>query len=123
MKKRQRRLMGLMLVCMMTCLPAAQAYAQTDYETSAGVSDQILFPGDSLLNVTGAVMLDGEEKALEEDGSWKNKNEDKVYKANTAEDGSIEITEVGYVVEVQGGKSLRIPRLGAPGESERYSLF
>ncbi len=107
MKKRQKRLFSLLLACMMTCLPATQAFAETAFEASAGVSGQILFPGDSLVNAAGAVMVDGVEAALDETGAWVNKDENKVYTATSAEDGTVQVTQAGYVLVVEEGTASR----------------
>lgn len=102
MKRRQRKLVGLLLACMLTCLPTAQAFAETSFDASAGVSGQILFEKDSVVNAAGAVMLDGAEVAPA-GGSWTNTDEDKVYKASSAEDGTIVLTQAGYMLVVQDG--------------------
>lgn len=105
MKKRQKRLASLLLTCVMVCTPVSQALAETAYEASAGVSGQLLFPQDSLMNVPLAVAVDGQEAVLEEGGIWKNTDEDKVYSAQTDENGVIQLTQEGYVLVVEGGVS------------------
>lgn len=102
MKKRQRRLMSLLLAAMLAAAPATQALAETAFEASAGVSGQILFQKDSLVNAAGAVMLDGEQVA-EAGGSWTNTDENKVYTATSAEDGTIQLSEAGYMLVVEDG--------------------
>lgn len=105
MKKRQKRLASLLLTCVMVCTPVSQALAETAYEASAGVSGQLLFPQDSLTNVPLAVAVDGQEAVLEEGGIWKNTDENKVYSAQTDENGVIQLTQEGYVLVVEGGVS------------------
>ena len=105
MKKRQKKLASLLLACMMLYAPTAQVMAETTFEASAGVSGQLLFPNDSLANVPTAVMLDGQETALQEGMTWKNTDENKVYSAQSDENGVIQLTQEGYVLVVEGGVS------------------
>lgn len=106
MKKIQKRFLGLLLACMMICLPAAQAMAAVSHDVSAGAAGEILFPGDSLINIGLPVMLDGAEAALETPGTWKNTDENKVFRAEMAADGSaIALSAAGYVLTVVDGTS------------------
>ena len=57
MKKRQKKLLGLLLACAMVCLPVSQAAAAISYDASAGVTDQVVFPGDSLINMGEGVAV------------------------------------------------------------------
>ena len=60
MKKRQKRIMGILLSCLLAASPVIQAAAATEYDASAGVSAQVLFPGDSLTGIAGALYKDEE---------------------------------------------------------------
>lgn len=91
----------------MICLPAAQAMAAVSHDASAGAAGEILFPGDSLINVGLPVILDGAE-AVESSGTWENTDENKVFRAEMAEDGSaIVLSAVGYVLTVVDGTSAK----------------
>lgn len=91
----------------MICLPAAQAMAAVSHDVSAGAAGEILFPGDSLINVGLPVILDGAE-AVETSGTWENTDEDKVFRAEMAEDGSaIVLSAAGYVLTVVDGTSAK----------------
>ena len=103
MKNRQKKIIALLLAGAMTMMPVSQVFAETVYDASAGLDQQILFPEDSLTGITAAVTVDGAEAALDESGAWKNTDSEKVYAADTAEDGSIQITQVGYEVEITRG--------------------
>ena len=106
MKKIQKRLLGILLACVMICLPVSQALAAVSYDSSAGVSGQVLFPGDSLINIGVPVFMDGAEVALETPGTWTNTEEGKVFTATTAEDfSSVSLTAAGYVLIVESGTS------------------
>ena len=106
MKKIQKRLLGILLACVMICLPVSQALAAVSYDSSAGVSEQVLFPGDSLINIGVPVFMDGAEVALETPGTWTNTEEGKVFTATTAEDfSSVSLTAAGYVLIVESGTS------------------
>ena len=108
MKNIQKRFLGLLLACMMICLPAAQAMAAVSHDASAGAVDEILFPGDSLINIGVPVMLDGAEAASETPGTWKNTDENKAFRAQTAEDGSaVVLSLAGYVLTVADGTSAK----------------
>ena len=105
MKKRQRRIVALLLACAVASVPVSQAFAETTYDVAAGVDAQILFPKDSLTNIAGAVTVDGAEAAADENGSWTNADDAKVYCATLSEDGTLQITAVGYVLDVEHGTS------------------
>lgn len=105
MKKRQRRIAALLLACAVAGAPVSQAFAETAYDVTAGVDAQILFPKDSLTNIAGTVMVDGAEAAADENGSWTNTDDAKVYCATLSEDGTVQITAVGYVLDVEHGTS------------------
>ena len=105
MKKRQRRIAALLLACAVASVPVSQAFAETTYDVAAGVDAQILFPKDSLTNIAGAVTVDGAEAAADENGSWTNADDAKVYCATLSEDGTLQITAVGYVLDVEHGTS------------------
>lgn len=105
MKRRQRKIAALLLACVMTCLPVSQVFAETSYDVAAGVSAQVLFPKDSLIGIAGAVTVDDAETALTGEGTWTNTEEAKVYAASSLEDGTIEIEQVGYVLDVKKGTS------------------
>ncbi|MDD6324396.1 MAG: InlB B-repeat-containing protein [Lachnospiraceae bacterium] len=105
MKKRQRRIAALLLACAVASVPVSQAFAETAYDVAAGVDAQILFPKDSLTNIAGAVTVDGAEAAADENGSWTNTDDAKVYRATLSEDGTLQITAVGYVLDVEHGTS------------------
>ena len=114
MKKTRRRILGIMMACLMICLPAMQALAQT-YD--AGVMDPapILFPGDELTGIMTPVTLDGEPVALGEgETSWTNDSEGKVYSAAAAEDGSVALTLAGYELDVTGGTSVAADKAAGP---------
>ena len=72
---------------------------------ATGVDAQILFPKDCLTNIAGAVTVDGAEAAADENGSWTNADDAKVYCATLSEDGTLQITAVGYVLDVEHGTS------------------
>lgn len=72
---------------------------------AAGVDAQILFPKDCLTNIAGAVTVDGAEAVADENGSWTNADDAKVYCATLSEDGTLQITAVGYVLDVEHGTS------------------
>ena len=105
MKKRQRRIAALLLACAVASVPVSQAFAETTYDVAAGVDAQILFPKDCLTNIAGAVTVDGAEVAADENGSWTNADDAKVYCATLSEDGTLQITAVGYVLDVEHGTS------------------
>ena len=104
MKKRQRR-PALLLARAVASVPVSQAFAETTYDVAAGVDAQILFPKDCLTNIAGAVTVDGAEAAADENGSWTNADDAKVYCATLSEDGTLQITAVGYVLDVEHGTS------------------
>ena len=103
MKNRQKRLLALLLAGAMMALPVSQAFAETSYDASAGVEQRVLFPKDSLTGITAGLTVDGTQTEVSEDGSWTNTDDGKVYVAETAEDGSIQITQAGYELEVESG--------------------
>ena len=103
MKKRQRRLLALLLAGAMAALPVSQVFAETSYDASAGVEQQILFPKDSLTGITAGLTVDGTQMDVSGEGSWTNTDSEKVYVADTSEDGSIQLTSVGYELEVENG--------------------
>lgn len=105
MKMRQRRIAALLLACAVAGVPVSQAFAETAYDVAAGVDAQILFPKDSLTNIAGAVTVDGSEAAADENGSWTNTDDAKVYRATLTEDGTLQITAVGYMLDVEHGTS------------------
>lgn len=105
MKKRQRRIAALLLACAVASVPVSQAFAETTYDVAAGVDAQILFPKDCLTNISGAVTVDGAEAVADENGSWTNADDAKVYCATLSEDGTLQITAVGYVLDVEHGTS------------------
>ncbi len=88
----------------MVCLPVSQAMASVSVDASAGVSGQVLFPGDTLINAGLPIMKDGEQVGLDTPGSWTNTDEGRVYTASTSEDGgSIVLTAAGSVLVVESG--------------------
>ena len=103
MKNRQKKVLALLLAGAMMALPVSQAFAETSYDASAGVEQQVLFPKDSLTGITAGLTVDGTQTDASEDGSWTNTDDGKVYVADTAEDGSIQITQAGYELEVESG--------------------
>lgn len=105
MKKRQRRIAALLLACAVASVPVSQAFAETTYDVAAGVDAQILFPKDCLTNIAGAVTVAGAEAVADENGSWTNADDAKVYCATLSEDGTLQITAVGYVLDVEHGTS------------------
>lgn len=105
MKKTQIRFFSILLACLLICAPVSQVFAETAYDASMGVSGQLLFPKDSLVSTAGLVMLDGAEQPLAEGGVWVNTDEEKVFTANSAEDGTIHLTQAGYLLTVEGGVS------------------
>lgn len=107
MMKKQRRLLSILLTCALLCLPALQALAATSCDASVLDGTSVLFPGDSLINVAVPVMLDGAaaEMDAENPGTWTNRTEGKAFRAENAEDGTIQLTLAGYVLTVKGGTS------------------
>ena len=109
MKKRQKKLLGLLLACAMVCLPVSQAAAAISYDASAGVTDQVVFPGDSLINMGEGVAVmkdDGTPVTLDTPGTWTNTEDGTVYKASSSEDGlSLVLTKAGKVLTVEYGES------------------
>ena len=103
MKNRQKRLLALLLAGAMMALPVSQAFAETSYDASAEVEQRVLFTKDSLTGITAGLTVDGTQTEVSEDGSWTNTDDGKVYVAETAEDGSIQITQAGYELEVESG--------------------
>ena len=90
----------------MVCLPAAQAMAAVSYDVSAGAADEILFPGDKLINAALPVMMDGAEVALDTPGTWTNTDEAQVFRAGMTEDGTaITLSPAGYVLVTENGRS------------------
>ena len=57
MKKRQKGFIGVMLACLLVCLPVSQALAEVQIE-AAEVDGKLLFPEDSLVNAWLPVMMD-----------------------------------------------------------------
>lgn len=106
MKKRQKKLFGILLTCLMVCLPVSEALAATSYDAVTLADTQTLFPNDSLINLTTVVMPDGTEVAPE-GGVWTNTEEGIAYKAAYAEDGRLSLTQAGYILEVEGGTSAK----------------
>lgn len=106
MKRKQRKIMSLFLAGMMLCIPTSQALAETAYEADSGISGQLLFPNDSLVNLTSGVAVEGEEVALD-GNSWTNQEKGIVYWAESDEDGMIQITKEGYMLVVVGGMSAK----------------
>ncbi|MCD8073717.1 MAG: InlB B-repeat-containing protein [Lachnospiraceae bacterium] len=124
MKKMQRKILSLLLCCVMGCVPAAQVMAATSYEASAvSTSEQktVLFPGDSLTGIADGtvITITTEEGTLSaENGTWTNSSDkDTAYlvtytEAVVAEDGSvtspasIQLTPAGYVLTVADGTSV-----------------
>jgi len=123
MKKMQRKILSLLLCCVMGCVPAVQVMAATSYDASAvSVSEQktVLFPGDSLTGVADGtvITITNEEGTLSaENGTWTNSSDkDTAYQvtytdAVTADDGtvtpaSIQLTPAGYVLAVVDGTSV-----------------
>ncbi|MCC8138315.1 MAG: hypothetical protein LIO76_09720 [Clostridiales bacterium] len=130
MKRKQRRLLALLLACMMMCIPAAQVMAASAYDvTSEELAGAVLFPGDSLTGIAEGTVItgtDGTQTTADGSGTWKNETEDKAvtasYTAGTeaviaiAGDGSevveseavpasIQMTLAGYVLIVVDGTS------------------
>ncbi|MDO4324185.1 MAG: InlB B-repeat-containing protein, partial [Lachnospiraceae bacterium] len=104
MKKRQRRLSGFLLACMMVCLPVSQAMAARSVDVSEGAGGQVLFPGDILNNAALPIMKDGAAVGTDTPGSWTNTEEGTVYTASTSEDGSaIILSAAGSVLVVENG--------------------
>lgn len=124
MKKMQRKILSLLLCCVMGCVPAAQVMAATSYEASAvSTSEQktVLFPGDSLTGIADGtvITITTEEGTFSaENGTWTNSSDkDTAYlvtytEAVVAEDGSvtspasIQLTPAGYVLTVADGTSV-----------------
>ena len=104
MKKRQKKIFGILLSCLLAVSPVMQAGAATEYDAANGVNAQLLFPGDSLTGVGGAIVR-GEE-TLSEGGSWTNDDKGIVYAATSNPDnGTIELETVGYMLDVENGTS------------------
>ncbi|MCD8346529.1 MAG: InlB B-repeat-containing protein [Lachnospiraceae bacterium] len=123
MKKMQRKILSLLLCCVMGCVPAAQVMAATSYEASAVNANEqktVLFPGDSLTGIADGTVISitNEEGTLSaENGTWTNpEDKDTVYQvtyteAVNAEDGtvtpaSIQLAPAGYVLTVVDGTSV-----------------
>ncbi len=126
MKRKLRTVLSLLLVCVMMCVPAAQALAAVSYDvTSADLSSTVLFPGDSLTGLpagTVVVAPNGDEETVDS-GSWENTSKKKAYTAayepateETAvlEDGTeqvtsnparVQLTTAGYILTVVNGTS------------------
>lgn len=108
MKKTRKRIFGILMTALMICLPAMQALAQT-YDVSVMDPAPILFPGDELTGIVTPVMLDGAplDLGVEVPAVWTNQDENKVYSAALAEDGSgsILLALAGYELDVEGGAS------------------
>lgn len=121
MKKIQKRFLGLLLACMMICLPAAQALAAVSHDASAGTVDEILFPKDSLINVGLPLQMEADGTILESTATWENTDEDRAFHAKTAEDGSaIVLSAAGYVLTVVDGTSAK---QDAPDETSNHYEF
>ncbi len=130
MKRKQKRVLALLLACMMMYIPAAQAMAASVYEvTSDELAGAVLFPGDSLTGIAEGTVItktNGDQTTADGSGVWKNESESKAvtasYTAGTdavvsaAEDGtevveaeavpaSIQLTLAGYVLTVVEGTS------------------
>ena len=104
MKKRQKKLLGFLLACMMVCLPVSQAMAAVSVDASAGVTEQVLFPGDTLINAGVTITKDGVDVGQDTPGSWTNTDEGTVYTASMSEDwSSIVLTAAGSVLVVENG--------------------
>ncbi|MCD8336292.1 MAG: InlB B-repeat-containing protein [Lachnospiraceae bacterium] len=124
MKKMQRKILCLLLCCVMGCVPAAQVMAATSYEAfavSASEQKTVLFPGDSLTGIADGtvITITNEEGTLSaENGTWTNPSDkDTAYQvtytdAVVAEDGSVAspaaicLTPAGYILTVAGGTSV-----------------
>ncbi|MCD7834191.1 MAG: InlB B-repeat-containing protein [Lachnospiraceae bacterium] len=124
MKKMQRKILSLLLCCVMGCVPAAQVMAATSYEASAVSTNEqktVLFPGDSLTGIADGtvITITTEEGTFSaENGTWTNSSDkDTAYlvtytEAVVAEDGSvtspasIQLTPAGYVLTVADGTSV-----------------
>ena len=101
MKKRQKGFIGVMLACLLVCLPVSQALAEVQIE-AAEVDGKLLFPEDSLVNAWLPVMMDGIDVSAENPGSWTNTDSGIVYSASVS-DTEIVLTEAGYVLVVENG--------------------
>jgi hypothetical protein len=105
----KRRIVSILLACALVCLPVSQAAAAGTIDVSAGVSEQLLFPGDSMTGVGLPVMKAGDEIAQEmPDGIWTNTDTESgtVYSASVNDDWTaIVLTEVGRVLVVENGTS------------------
>ncbi len=131
MKRKQRRLLALLLACMMMCIPAAQVMAASSYDvTSDDLGSAVLFPGDSLTGMAeGTVLIkpNGDQATIDGSGAWKNETEGKAFTASytagtdavisVAGDGtevveaeatpaSVQLTLAGYVLTVVDGTSV-----------------
>ena len=113
MKKRQKKIFGILLSCLLAVSPAMQAGAATEYDAANGVNAQLLFPGDSLTGVGGAIVR-GEE-TLSEGGSWTNDDKGIVYAATSNPDnGTIELeTEQATCLMWRTEHPARTPRSAA----------
>lgn len=106
----------------MVCFPVSQAMAAVSVDTSAGVSGQVLFPGDTLINVGVPVIRDGAEVVLDTPGSWTNTDEGTVYTASMSEDwSSIVLTAAGSVLVVENGTSSKNDGSDDSGNHYSYS--
>lgn len=104
--KRQRKLFALLLAGTMAFVPAMQSGAALSYDVAADSAAHILFPGDSITNISTAVTLDDQEIALEDGITWTNHEEDRAYRAKLSDDGLyIVLSEAGYLLTVKGGTS------------------
>ena len=102
MKKRRARILALMLACTMTVLPCTEAAAATVYDVSGTEVSQVLFPGDSMTGI-GVQMVQEEIPVELSDGTWTNDEDAIVYRAKSGDDGTIQLTAVGYTLKVIQG--------------------
>ncbi|MCD7817822.1 MAG: InlB B-repeat-containing protein, partial [Lachnospiraceae bacterium] len=144
MRRKHKRILGVLLACLMCCVPAAQVMAATSYGVSEEAVAKVLFPGDSLTGMTAGttVITENGETTTVEGDTWTNSSDSaKAYKVSsytaetietvTAEDGtettattapaSVTLETAGYVLTVVNGTSKTAQQEG--GSTDNHYTF
>ncbi len=104
MKRSMKRLLSVLLACVLLLVPAVES-AASSYDLASGTIPDALFPGESLSGVTpGTLTVDGTPADTPE-GTWTNNESGKVYSAAKDDAGNYSLTFLGYTLTVKGGSS------------------
>ncbi|MCC8047335.1 MAG: InlB B-repeat-containing protein [Clostridiales bacterium] len=136
MKRKQRTFLSLLLACVLTCVPGAQALA-VSYDVTADLSTSALFPGDTLTGISEGTIIQnaaGEQIATADgSGSWENTSDDEAYSVSyqagteaaegvEATPAMVTLTTAGYVLTVVDGTSESAAADGTGTTENHYSF-